>query len=131
MSRNPTAVTVLKGRFNTELDLRYLDGREWSVLRAFVYESDTAGLILVPAGFVTDFASIPRFFWRLLPPTGQYGKAAVIHDYLYVTATMPVTRAEADAVFLEAMTDLGVPVVTRRLMWAAVRAFGADHFQAR
>lgn len=41
-------------------------------------------IIRVPAGFVTDFASIPRAFWVVLPPTGKYGKAAVVHDYLYV-----------------------------------------------
>ena len=42
--------------------------------------------ITVPAGYRTDFASIPRpmtrMVWSLLPPVGRSGKAAVIHDWL-------------------------------------------------
>ncbi len=38
--------------------------------------------ITVPAGAVTDFASIPRFARMLIPKLGRYNKAAVIHDYL-------------------------------------------------
>ena len=85
--------------------------------------------MLVPAGFVTDFASVPRIFWRLIgPPTGYgrdaaYGKAAVIHDFLYFT---PGTRSrqDCDDVFLEAMTDLGVSKARRTLMHLAVRVGG-------
>jgi hypothetical protein len=40
-------------------------------------------IIKVPVGFVTDFASIPRAFWSILPPIDNYAKAAVIHDWLY------------------------------------------------
>src|SRR5690348_12260167 len=72
-----------KSGFLDPLDLQYLDGRIWQLTTAFDYESALAGLIRVPVGFVTDFASVPRFFWRVLPPTGRYGKAAVVHDYLY------------------------------------------------
>src|SRR5437868_748210 len=58
--------------------------------RHFMLERDTvfriAGSvqpIVVPAGFVTDFASIPRAFWSGMSPHGQYSRAAVLHDYLY------------------------------------------------
>src|SRR5262245_60709692 len=43
----------------------------------------------VPAGFVTDFASIPRAFWSLLRPDGRYTHPAIVHDYLYWTQTAP------------------------------------------
>jgi hypothetical protein len=119
------------GIFEQELILRYLDGHEWEVREAFAYRTASGKVVLVPAGFQTDFASIPRFFWRILPPAGTYGKAAVIHDYLYRTSDAPFTRAEADGVFLEAMTDLGVGAVTRRTMWAAVRLFGGSVFIPR
>ncbi len=49
-------------------------------------------------------------------------KAAIVHDYLYATATG--TKDQADAVFLEAMTVLRVPLWRRRLMYLAVRLFG-------
>ncbi len=79
--------------------------------------------IHVPMGFITDFASIPRIFWIIIGhPTGEYGKAAVIHDYLYYKQT--TTRRYADRIFLEAMKVLEVSWWRRRAMWLAVRSFG-------
>lgn len=92
------------------------------LLETFAYQVRDGDVIVVPAGFVTDFASIPRLFWRLEPPLGRAGKAAVIHDWLYSNKLR--TREEADKIFRQAMGDLGVPVIKRRLMWAAVRAGG-------
>ena len=73
--------------FTTPLKVEHIDGRYWRVLEAFEYRvgsEDSDEIISVPAGFVTDFASIPRFAWWLIgSPTGEYGKAAVKHDYLY------------------------------------------------
>ena len=110
--------------FTTPLYLEYLDGRHYKVVQPFDFASEAAERIIrVPVGFVTDFASIPRFFWRILPPTGQYGKAAVIHDYLY--NSHETSRETADKVFLEGMAVLGVPAVTRNIMYRAVRMFGA------
>lgn len=109
--------------FTKPLILEYLDGRNWSVREEFDFASEQAERIIrVPRRFLTDFASVPRFFWRILPPTGAYGKAAVIHDYLYRTGSAP--RALADAVFLEGMTVLNVPAWKRQTMYWAVRLFG-------
>lgn len=111
--------------FTTPLKLEYLDGRKWKVLEEFDYwigEEVTGELVVVPAGFITDFASIPRVFWRILPPTDTYGKAALVHDQLYKTGVK--TRAESDKIFLEAMEVLGVPAWKRYSMYWALRAFG-------
>lgn len=119
---------------NDPLRIEYLDGRNWKLHEDFSY-FDEVGLpgdvdgtfIDVPAGFVTDFASIPRALWTILPPTGQYGKAAVIHDWLYRGGKpegRPVTKAYADAVFERAMKELGVPWLRRKLMYTAVKLFG-------
>lgn len=102
-----------------------------AVLRQpFAFISPTLGRIVVEAGFDTDYASVPRLFWSLYPPDGSYTPAAVIHDALYFYQCAPagnprwITRAEADRVFLEAMTALGVPALRRRLLYTAVRAGG-------
>jgi hypothetical protein len=118
------------GTFCEPLILKYLDGCHWELDRNFSYHH-TIMAIAVPAGFVTDFASIPRFFWRILPPTGKYGKAAVVHDFIYRTPGVPLTRAEADQVFCDAMEDLGVGRVTRNVMFRAVRVFGFRAYQPR
>lgn len=118
----------MTGSFLTPLHLEYLDGpgagREFRLLSGFDYTTSVndIGTIRVPAGFVTDFASVPRFFWRLFPPTGAYGKAAVIHDYLYRCTEL--ARDVCDQIFLEAMECLGVDWVTRRIIYRAVRLFG-------
>ncbi len=99
--------------------------RIWRLLDPIVYDVGTIGSgdrITVPKGFETDLASIPRIFWSILPPAGQYAPAAIVHDYIYVYQTR--TRAEADKIFREAMKQLGVPWHRRNLMYSAVRVGG-------
>ena len=55
------------------------------------------GAFEIPAGFVTDLASIPRVFWQVLPRDGEYAYAAIIHDYLYWTHICD--RSTADEIF--------------------------------
>jgi hypothetical protein len=101
------------------------DGKTWVILRDFGYDVGTEGsgnTVNVAVGFQTDFASIPRVFWAVLPRWGRYGNAAVIHDWLYWTQSRP--RREADDVFLEGMAVLGVSTVTRWGIYLTVRAFG-------
>ncbi len=77
------------------------------------------GPLEVPAGFVTDFASIPRIFWSLLSPTDlRYSKPAVVHDYGYQFGGVylrsggdripkPMKRKEVDRLFLDLMATQG------------------------
>ena len=83
---------------------------------------DSQDQITVPVGFETDFASVPRPFWAILPKWGKYGNAAVIHDWLYWEQGRP--RPAADAVLLEGMVVLGVSAVVRQTIYTAVRLFG-------
>lgn len=107
--------------------------RVWILYESFSYDIGGPGgddTIIVPKGYETDFASIPRIFWSILPPSGKYRGAAVIHDYLYQNrgkfhpSKPALTRAQSDGVFLEAMKELKVPFAIRRVMWLAVRGFG-------
>ena len=77
--------------------------------------------IEVPAGFETDFASVPRLFWPLFPPTGKWRRAAIVHDYLCDQPDFP--RFLATAIFREAMRCLGVPAWQRWCMYVGVRMF--------
>ena len=114
--------------FLTPLDVEFLDGKTWRLITRFEFMSEvTESVIDIPDGFLTDFASIPRGLWNVLPPTGLYGKAAVVHDWLYKTrkaTTHLVDRAEADAVLLESMEVLGVGRFTRLAIYAGVRLGG-------
>ena len=111
-------------RFTTVLIVQPdVDERTAKLMTPLVYESDLLGeTITVPAGFETDFASVPRMFWNLIPPLGRYGEAAVVHDWLY--RTQDYARATCDAVLLEAMEVCEVGWCTRMTIYGAVRAFG-------
>lgn len=53
--------------------------------------------IVVPAGYVSDWASIPRPLWWIWPPT--YGPArhgAWVHDYIYSHLWRDYTKRWAD-----------------------------------
>jgi len=76
----------------------------------------------IPAGFVTDFASVPRAFWRIVPPWGRYFPAAIVHDYLYSIHDRP--KEAADKIFLLIMEALKIPAWRRHIMYRAVRWFG-------
>ena len=79
-------------------------------------------VIIVPADYCTDFASVPRFFWRIFPPMGRYTYAAVIHDWL-CDNKIENNKYAAD-IFLECMEELDVPKWRRKAMYKAVLWFG-------
>lgn len=82
--------------------------------------------ITVPAGFVTDGASVPRLFWNIVPPYGRYLVAAIVHDYMYETAHN--YKGYADAVFLLNMERAGVKKWKRIVMYYAVKLFGRGNY---
>lgn len=86
---------------------------------------DSGERITVPSGFVTDFASIPRIA-QIIIPKDVGRRAAILHDWLYATTGCRgyFTRAECDAIFLEALGVLNVWAPVRWTMWVFVRAGG-------
>jgi len=95
------------------------DSVDFILEERLVYQSDLAGLIIVPAGFQTDLASIPRIFQTLVPKVDKHMLPAIVHDYL--VRQPDFSRRLADRVFLEAMRLKEVNRVRRRLMYWAVR----------
>lgn len=102
------------------------DGGNWRLLEAISYRHGDVA-VHVPAGFETDFASTPRLLWPIFPPFGRWTAAAVIYDYLYRTGLQP--KVIADAIFMAAMQDLGVPEWKRWAMYLAVRLFGGSSYR--
>jgi hypothetical protein len=86
--------------------------------------------VTVPAGFETDFATVPRAFWPCFNPAGPWRAAAIVHDYLY-TRQARCDRFLADVIFRAAMHALRVPAPRRLAMYYAVRAFGWLGFRSR
>lgn len=82
--------------------------------------------VTVPAGFRTDFASVPRIFWSIIAPYGAHGRASIVHDFMYATGGLggKHSRSDCDQIFLQAMRDSGVTPLRRGAMWLAVRIAG-------
>lgn len=101
------------------------DGKTWIIRSDFGYDIGEEGskeAINVPIGFMTDFASVPRILWGVIPRWGKYGNAAVVHDYMYWQQAYP--RKRADQIFLEGMKVLGVSKIVYRTIYYSVRFFG-------
>ncbi len=134
-------------RFLTPLDVRKIgydhEGRPiWELLSDLVYESAKYGRIVVPKGFCTNFASVPRLPVIFLVAGDIAHEMAALHDWLYTVHTIdgkPITRADADAIFLEAMGaettikapyDKKVPALLSKLMYQAVHIAGQSSWDA-
>ena len=99
-----------------------VDDTRWALLAALTYRG-ARDVWTVPAGYVTDFATVPVDMLWLIPRTGRYTAAAVVHDWL-LTHEVPagrVSAVDADGVFRRIMSEQGVPPVRAWLMWCGVR----------
>lgn len=76
--------------------------------------------VIVPAGFISDGASVPRIFWSLFPPVGRYFAAAVVHDYLLSQGTH---RTKCNKIFLTALKELNVAPVPAYTLYMGTVAY--------
>lgn len=110
--------------FTTPLRFEDDDGLPFTLTAPLTYYSDVTPTIVVPTGFKTDLASIPRGLWNILPPVGKYDRAAVLHDFLYQLAPNGCSRSFADGVLKEAMEVAGVGGFARWAIYTGIRAGG-------
>lgn len=102
----------------------------WMVAEAFIYyigSMHSGRYVLIPKGYLTDGASVPRPLWWLIPPWGKYGAAVIVHDFLCETLTIIVdgkpvriTREEADHILKEALDVLGVNKYISAIIYGGV-----------
>jgi hypothetical protein len=106
-----------------EIVLRQSDIADFTLEEPFRVIDDLGDDCWIVDGEVSDLASVPPFLTWLVPRYGRHTFAALLHDHLQDPhVEHPVTSAEADTVFRNAMADTGVPLLVRWLMWAAVSA---------
>lgn len=116
--------------FITKLDVELVseDSGLWALTAPLVYQSNIAGgAIIVPAGTITDFASVPRLplVYFLCGDVGH--AAAVIHDHIYNNAMLD--RGTCDKVFREALIVSGVSGWRAAIMYRGVRLFGGPYYR--
>ncbi len=105
----------------------FADGSNWMLQSPLIHQLGKKGsyLVIVPRGFVTDFASMPqplRVLRDLLPTTDRYGVPALVHDYLYWR--QDCTREQADNIMEMALMEAGVSLLERKVIREGLRQFG-------
>lgn len=78
--------------------------------------------ICVPAGYETDFASIPRPFQGVFSAVNDVAPAALAHDWCYSTEIFG--RGTCDQIFYDALRANGVGWLRAKTLWSAVRIGG-------
>ena len=102
-------------------------GNVYRLLEPIVY----MGLI-IPIGFESDGASVPRFFWRLVFPPGDARAlyAAFVHDYIYRTHPLGWTKTDADKIFEHLLIGGGIAKWRAKLAYWGVCLFGKASWKA-
>ena len=132
----------MKVLFPTTLDVRFhhdADGVRWELLSSFVVivnpQEEGQRIIRVAAGYITDFASVPRLPFVYFAYANKAHLAALVHDWLYTEGGSETDREYADTVFLQGILDSLIPEDSNSLtnddayaLYNAVRQFGRSHF---
>lgn len=69
--------------------------RKWKLVNPF-YFSINGIPYFIPHGFVFDGASVPRFFWFFLYPTGILMIPGLIHDFGYANQYLPSMKYDTN-----------------------------------
>jgi len=106
--------------------------RDWEIVEDWFFKIDET-LYVIPKGTVVDGASIPKYFWAWISPTGILLIPAIVHDYLYSnrrlmladrSMTAEMTQKECDKMFRDIAIDVnGLKFVNQIAYWA-LRLFG-------
>lgn len=97
------------------------------------FDEKTKTTIIAPAGFSTDYASVPRKLQSFASKVGRGNRAAIIHDWLCHTRGLPrelaheylrLSSVEAARIFREIMEHDGVGFRERWRKYWGVRLFG-------
>lgn len=85
-------------------------------------------IYVIPKGFTTDLASIPKPLWSFIAPqyTG-FVAPAVLHDYLYSCSNL-FNRKLDDEILYSALRSNGVGRFIASKFYFAVRIFGEKHY---
>jgi uncharacterized protein DUF1353 len=124
----------MPGKFIGHFGLDYIDGFHWKIQEELQFDLGELGsneFVIVPAGYTTDFHSIPRPLWPIFPPA-QYGKSSVVHDYLCEGGFITHLRdgleyhiqpgdGQIDAIYRESLEVEGCGKIKRYSMWLGVR----------
>lgn len=118
--------------FLRRVAVRLTERQRWAMSSGCSIEIFTADGIAVmsftiPAGFVFDFASVPRLLQPFVSDASIRSVASAAHDWLYHQGA---PRALADAVFLVLLQHTNSPRFDQFVMFKSVEWFGGPAYKA-
>lgn len=127
------------GTINLPREAQYIIGRDYTV--SFSLDGETRHLT-VPAGTLTDLASVPKVARGYIGRVGPHLEAAIVHDFLYrawrdLPDVEPTDDKQlfADNVMLAGMQAAGMnikaKVIYRSLRWFGKAAFCSEGISPR
>lgn len=120
--------------FSDEVHLEWIGSRMLVVL----LNNTTINGVLIPNGFISDGATIPKLFWNILSPFGRYFKSCVLHDYVCLIAKLKNNNAlseklgikvaieyrkRADTLLSLSMKKQGIGWFQRAMIMSSVRTY--------
>ena len=127
------------GTINLPREAQYILAQDYTV--SFTLDGETRHLT-VPAGTLTDLASVPRVARGYIGRVGPHLEAAIVHDFLYrawrdLPDVKPTSDMQlfADTVMLAGMRAAGMEikadVIYRSLRWFGKAAFFGEGIAPR
>ena len=124
-SKSTLPKNVAAGSFKGQVKVVFVDpkgpdDRNVQLLEPFGYKDSKGVDWDVPAGYVSDGASIPWSLWTFIggPYDGPYRDAAIIHDYYCTTKSR--TWEDTHVMFLEASLRRGTTDSIAQTMYAGI-----------
>ena len=127
----------MSAAFPLPLDVRnFSDGSRdhYALLSPFVFV-DKDQTYIIPAGFRTDFASIPRLAQGFMDNSNRLAFPSIPHDWLYATRGFVgpgiprASRSRADHVLYRACLANGVSAAEAEIVFDAVRVGGQSAWE--
>lgn len=119
----------MEWRVLTSLQTAKIGPKLWVLIKPMCYETPH-GCFYVPAGFITDHASVPRVFTSIVPPVqSEIAEASILHDWLYSKNSKIVKRVFADLCLRELTISRGGRGTLAYTAWAAVRVGGRSSYR--
>jgi hypothetical protein len=122
--------------FKTDLhswDIKPIAGKDlWiNQVPLHYYSAIAKRQITVPAGYISDLASIPKIVHSFMYPAAHEIRAAAeVHDYIYTDLCDQLTKKQADLILFEAMGNVinPAPKWKRYVVYMAVRVGGKGNW---
>ena len=100
----------------------------FQVIEDFQYPIGVNTVITVPAGYITNFGTIPRWFYSVVAPS-EMREASVVHDFLcneqFTIDSAPInsgfSRRVADAILYDHLRKIGIGWFRASLIYFGVR----------